>query len=72
MTRLPIGSYAVDTSTGQVGRVMGHEGPYVQLRPYGGGKEWDCVPGALRTATTSERLRAATAYANARSRGEVP
>lgn len=68
----PIGSYAVDTSTGQVGRVMGHEGPYVQLRPFGGGREWDCPPEMLRTATTTERLRAATAYENRRSRGEVP
>lgn len=51
---------------------MGHEGPYVQLRPYGGGKEWDAEPGAVRNATPAERLRAATAYANARSRGEVP
>lgn len=69
---LPVGAYAVDTRTGQVGRVMGHEGPYVQLRPFGSGREWDCSPDALRTATASERLRAATAYANARSRGEVP
>lgn len=67
----PIGSYAVDISTGQVGRVMGHEGPYVQLRPFGGDREWDCAPDTVRVATTSERLRAATAYANARSRGEV-
>ncbi|MGW6732977.1 hypothetical protein [Streptomyces sp. NPDC055013] len=68
----PIGSYVVDTYRGTIGVVMGHEGPYVQLRPYGGGKEWDAEPGAVRTATPAERLRAATAYANARSRGEVP
>ncbi|MER5945157.1 MULTISPECIES: hypothetical protein [unclassified Streptomyces] len=68
----PIGSYAVDTSTGQVGMVMGHEGPYVQLRPFGGGREWDCPPDVVREATTTERLSAATAYANRRSRGEVP
>jgi len=52
--------------------VIGHEGPYVQLRPYGGGKEWDAEPEAVRGATMAERLSAATAYANARSRGEVP
>ncbi|MEU6122023.1 hypothetical protein [Streptomyces sp. NPDC047123] len=69
---LPVGSYVVDTRNGLVGRVMGHEGPYVQLRPYGGGREWDCAPEAVRSATTAERLRAATAYANARSRGERP
>lgn len=68
----PIGSYVVDTRTEKVGMVMGHEGPYVQLRPLGGGKEWDCEPDAVRRATPAERLSAATAYANARSRGEVP
>ncbi|MFE1750383.1 hypothetical protein ACFW88_07550 [Streptomyces anandii] len=70
--RPPAGSYAVDTGTGRVGVVMGHEGPYVRLRTLGGGREWDCPPESLRTATPAERLRAATAYANARSRGEVP
>ena len=67
-----IGTYVVDTRTGRIGVVMGHEGPYVQLRPYGGGKEWDCAPDAVRGATAAERLSAATAYTNARSRGEVP
>lgn len=28
---LPIGSYVVEIRTGRVGRVMGHEGPYVQI-----------------------------------------
>ncbi|MEU6085545.1 hypothetical protein ABZ865_01835 [Streptomyces sp. NPDC047085] len=69
---LPLGTYVVDTRDGRLGIVMGHEGPYVQLRPHGGGKEWDCEPGAIRHATPAERLSAATAYANARSRGEVP
>lgn len=68
----PVGAYVVDTSSGRIGIVMGHEGPYVQLRPYGGGREWDAEPGAVRHATPAERLGAATAYANARSRGEVP
>lgn len=68
----PVGLYVVDTRSGKVGIVMGHEGPYVQLRPYGGGREWDADPGAVRRATQAERLSAATAYTNARSRGEVP
>ncbi|WP_329134085.1 hypothetical protein [Streptomyces sp. NBC_00670] len=68
----PVGAYAVDTRRGLLGVVMGHEGPYVQLRPLGGGREWDVEPGALRSATPAERLSAATAYVNARSRGEVP
>ncbi|MBZ4019238.1 hypothetical protein [Streptomyces purpurogeneiscleroticus] len=66
-----VGSYVVDTRTGKVGMVMGSEGPYLQLRPVGGGREWDCAPEAVRTATARERLSAATAYVNARSRGEV-
>ncbi|MFD6286990.1 hypothetical protein ACFWDP_37990 [Streptomyces anthocyanicus] len=67
-----VGTYVVDTRSGRVGVVMGHEGPYLQLRPYGGGREWDCAPDTVRGATVAERLSAATAYANARSRGEVP
>ncbi|WP_105971828.1 hypothetical protein [Streptomyces geranii] len=70
--RPEIGTYVMDTRAGKVGLVMGHEGPYVQLRSYGGGREWDAPPNTLRPATPAERLSAATAYANARSRGEVP
>lgn len=54
----PTGSYAVDTRTDRVGRVMGSEGPYVQLRPPAGGTEWDVPPEALRPAGTLEELRA--------------
>ncbi|MFJ4004411.1 hypothetical protein ACIPWL_13280 [Streptomyces sp. NPDC090023] len=68
----PLGSYALDTGTNRVGVVMGHQGPYVQLRPLGGGREWDVLPDRVREATPAERISAATAYANARSRGEVP
>ncbi|WP_458243655.1 hypothetical protein [Streptomyces sp. MAI_2237] len=68
----PVGTHVVDTGTGRIGIVMGHEGPYVQLRPYGGGREWDAEPGALRAATRAERLGAATARADARTGGEVP
>jgi hypothetical protein len=68
---LAIGSYALDTTSDRVGQVVGHDGGYVQLRPIGGGREWDCVPETVRQASQAERLRAATAYTNARSRGEV-
>ncbi|MET7679824.1 hypothetical protein [Streptomyces sp. NPDC005423] len=68
----PVGCCAVDTGTGRVGIVTGQDGPYVRLRPYGGGPEWDVAPDRVRPATLAERLSAATAYANARSRGEVP
>lgn len=65
------GDLVYDEATRKVGRVMGHEGPYVQLRPPGGGREWD-AHGPLRPATASERLSAGVALANARSRGETP
>ncbi|WP_171113953.1 MULTISPECIES: hypothetical protein [Streptomyces] len=61
-----------DTVTRKVGKVMGFEGPYVQLRPIGGGREWDAELGNLKPVTTSEGLSAAVAVANARSRGELP
>ncbi|MFF1420783.1 hypothetical protein [Streptomyces sp. NPDC058280] len=53
-----LGSYAVDSRDGRVGRVMGFEGTYVQLRPPGGGVEWDCPPECVRQATPGEVLRA--------------
>ncbi|MFG2311219.1 hypothetical protein ACGFS9_21495 [Streptomyces sp. NPDC048566] len=71
-TPLPTGSYAVDTRTGRVGLVAGGDGPAVRLKPLGGGRAWQCPPEAVRRATAAERISAATAYANARSRGEVP
>lgn len=62
------GRYVVDMRDGRLGRVMGHEGPYVQLRPPGGGREWDCPPAALRDAGTWEELRAQVAALNQVSR----
>ncbi|MDX3693401.1 hypothetical protein PV726_24240 [Streptomyces europaeiscabiei] len=46
----PQRSYAVDVRDGRLGEVMGREGGYVQLRPVGGGREWDCPPDTLREA----------------------
>ncbi|MFE0704475.1 hypothetical protein [Streptomyces sp. NPDC058872] len=69
---LPIGAYVVEIRTGRVGTLVGREGPHVQIRPLGGGREWDVEPEGVREATAAERLSAATAHANARSRGEVP
>ncbi|MGW2467981.1 hypothetical protein [Streptomyces bauhiniae] len=40
------------------------------LRPATGGTEWTVRPEDARSATPEERLRALTARANARSRGE--
>ncbi|MFD8341687.1 MULTISPECIES: hypothetical protein [Streptomyces] len=47
---------------------MGHEGPYLQLRPLGGGREWDADPARLRLLGPAELLSARVAEANARSR----
>ncbi|MFE7275100.1 hypothetical protein [Streptomyces sp. NPDC057623] len=40
--RPPVGSHAVDARDGRIGEVRGHVGGRVQLRPVGGGREWDC------------------------------
>ncbi|MFE0174131.1 hypothetical protein ACFWZ2_17595 [Streptomyces sp. NPDC059002] len=51
------GTYAVDYRDGSVGQVMGCEGGLVQLRPIGGGREWDCPPGSVGEAPTGDVLR---------------
>ncbi|MFG2675679.1 hypothetical protein [Streptomyces sp. NPDC048445] len=56
---------------GRVGEFRGVSGPYWSLRPVGGGPEWEALPEYVRAATRDERLRARTAYENARSRGDV-
>ena len=45
---LRVGTAVHDGDSGRVGLVMGHEGPYLQLRPLGGGREWDADPARLR------------------------
>ncbi len=50
-------TYAVDYRDGSVGQVMGCEGGLVQLRPLGGGREWDCPPDAVGAADPGEVLR---------------
>jgi hypothetical protein len=77
-TRLPesyeprLGDTVEDTAAQKFGRVLGFVGPYVQLRPIGGGIEWDARPDKLRLVTAEEALSAGVAVANARSRGECP
>lgn len=65
---LSVGETVHDTARDRIGEVMGHEGPYLQLRPLGGGREWDAAPHAVRTLSRSELLSAMVAEANARSR----
>ncbi|MDX2760736.1 hypothetical protein [Streptomyces europaeiscabiei] len=63
-----VGEAVHDSARDRVGRVMGHVGPYVQLRPLAGGLEWDAGPDHLRRLTRAELLSALVAEANARSR----
>ncbi|MEU2156508.1 MULTISPECIES: hypothetical protein [unclassified Streptomyces] len=62
------GDFAVDSRDGRIGRVMDADGPYVQLRPPGGGREWDCPPESLRSATPGEMLRARVREVNREGR----
>jgi eukaryotic-like serine/threonine-protein kinase len=49
------GTCVVDERTGRVGKVMGNIGPNLQLRPLGGGREWECPPREVRRATRRNR-----------------
>ncbi|MFZ3593930.1 hypothetical protein [Streptomyces sp. BH104] len=57
-----------DTALGHVGVVMGHEGSYVQIRPLGGGCEWDATIDHIEIMTRAATLSAHVAKGNARSR----
>jgi hypothetical protein len=63
---LDAGALVVDRRSGKVGVVMGHVGPYVQLRPPRGGREWDVPPEDVRAPTPTEELSAKVAVANRR------
>nr|WP_245873831.1 hypothetical protein [Streptomyces phaeoluteigriseus] len=63
-----VGEAVHDSARDRVGRVMGHVGAYLRLRPLTGGREWDAEPGHLRRLTPAELLSARVAEANARSR----
>ncbi|MFD4262225.1 hypothetical protein ACFWR9_32500 [Streptomyces sp. NPDC058534] len=68
------GALAVDTQRDRLGYVMGYEGPYVQLRPVAGGREWDADPARVRPATDEERLwsvRERTRALNSASSGGI-
>ncbi|MXG25997.1 hypothetical protein [Streptomyces sp. YIM 132580] len=66
------GTPLVDTSRNdRVGEFRGVAGARWSLRPIGGGVEWEADPQHVRPALPMEQIRARTARANARSRGEV-
>lgn len=64
----PFGTAVLDVEQDRVGVVMGHAGPYLQLRPLSGGRKWDASPERVRPLTAEELFRARLAEANARSR----
>ncbi|GGL87836.1 hypothetical protein GCM10010129_34590 [Streptomyces fumigatiscleroticus] len=67
----PPGAAVRDTASGRIGIVMGHEGPYLQLRPLDGGREWDADPDSVRPVGPAELMHARVAAANARSRADL-
>ncbi|MEV3949238.1 hypothetical protein AB0K57_16515 [Streptomyces halstedii] len=64
------GTFAVDGRDGRVGRVMRRVGPYVQLRPPGGGAEWECPWESVRPAPPGIALRARVREIN--REGQLP
>jgi hypothetical protein len=62
-----VGVAVRDTASDRVGLVMGREGPYLQLRPLGGGREWDADPARVERVGPAELLHVRVAEANARS-----
>jgi len=71
-TRHEPGTLLFDPSTNKVGEYRDRVGPYVMLRPVGGGKEWQADPASLRPPTTRERLSAGVRAANDRSQTPPP
>lgn len=47
------GVLALDTRRSKVGEVMGHVAGRVQLRPVGGGLEWDASPDDVQLASAA-------------------
>jgi hypothetical protein len=69
MTNAPhIDDIVKDTDSNKIGRVMGFVGPYVQLRPVGGGREWDAQREHLESVDAAEALSVRVAEVNVRSR----
>ncbi|GAA2763812.1 hypothetical protein GCM10010103_28530 [Streptomyces paradoxus] len=62
------GTLVYDPHTRKVGEYQDRTGPYVVLRPVGGGREWQADPARIREATLDERLSAGVRALNERSR----
>jgi hypothetical protein len=63
------GTLVYDPQTRRVGAFQARLGPYVLLRPVGGGREWEADPARIRPATQEERLAAGVRAVNERSTG---
>jgi hypothetical protein len=63
-----IGELAKDQKTGRIGIVMGEIGGRVQMRPVGGGIEWEAMPGDVVAPKAREQLSARLAVKNNNSR----
>lgn len=66
----PTGTLLVDARE-RVGEFRGEWCGLWSLRPVTGGTEWTVAPEDVRPAGPEQRLRAETARANARSRGDI-
>ncbi|MGN5382397.1 MULTISPECIES: hypothetical protein [Streptomyces] len=70
-TRPGIGELAKDTASGRIGVVMGEIGARVQIRPIGGGVEWDARPDNVVAPTAREELSARLAIKDGNRRGRL-
>lgn len=67
-TRPGISELAKDSASGRIGVVMGEVGGRVQIRPIGGGREWDAMPDNVVAPRAREELSARLAVRNGNSR----
>lgn len=69
-TTLQPGALALDSGRNRVGVVMCSEGLYVQLRPLGGGREWDAKPELVRSLTARDELHVAQSHEALGAKGD--
>ncbi|WP_415950108.1 hypothetical protein [Streptomyces sp. KLOTTS4A1] len=70
-TRPGIGELAKDLTSDRIGVVMGEIGGRVQIRPVGGGTEWDAKPDSVVVPSAREELSARLAIRHGHSRGPL-
>lgn len=67
-----IGETVRDIKSGKIGVVKGNEGPYYQMRPLCGGREWDVNPEDIREVDPDDASRGHVAVTNRQSSGLLP